>query len=363
MPNERTERHLVPRVLGYLLRRVRRDRPFTLPDGIARTARLLFIDTGDMTDLLFAAPMINWFHERFPAMHTTLLVRADHAGVAKSILKVGTILTYEPRQMRLFQADYIALIRRLRRQSIETVMLLSRGISIERHFLAFACGAPTRIGFHHQLAFPFINCEVKVSSNGYEGLRVTRIVESLGLRTGAIGRTIELPASDVNHARQLIHFRKPEKDVLLVGIDPGPSKSRHNVIPETIAFLANNLAGKQRVKFLVLSTPWDERTVAKLRRELKTEVIDLVPSNLQETLSLLSQCGLFISGNTDLFHFAAALRVPTVGLFTRYDGASWTPPEPTTVRVFRGTRGEKLSLKAFFTKVEEALATREHAAV
>lgn len=363
MPHDHTERHLVPRMLGYLLQRFRRTRPFSLPDGIARTSRLLFVDTGDMTDLLFAAPVINWFHWRFPKMHTTLLVQADHAGIAKSIMKVSTILTYERRQMRLFQADYLALVRRLRRQSIETVILLSRGMAIERHFLAFACGAPTRIGFHHQLAFPFINCEVKVSSNGYEGLRMMRIVESLGLRTGEIARTIELPPSDVNHARQLIHFRKPEKNVLLVGVDPGRSKSRHNVIPETIAFLANNLAGKRRVKFLILSFPWDERAVAKLRKELKTEVIDLVPSSLQETLSLLSQCGLFLSGNTDLFHFAAALRVPTVGLFTRYDGDSWTPPQPTSVRVFRGTRGEKLSLKAFFTKVDEALATREHVAV
>jgi heptosyltransferase-2 len=363
MPHDSTERHLVPKMLGYLLQRLRRGGAFTLPEGIASTSRLLFVDTGDMTDLLFAAPVVNWFHYRFPKMHTTLLVMAEHAGVAKSIMKVSTILTYERRQMRLFQADYIALIRRLRRQSIETVVLLSRGISIERHFLAFASGAPTRIGFHHQLAFPFANCEIRVSSNGYEGLRMTRIVESLGLRTGTIDRSIELPVSDVNHARQLIHFRKPEKDVLLVGVDPGPSKSRHKVIPETIAFLANNLAGGRRVKFLVLSAPWDERAVAKLRREIKAEVVDLVPSSLQETLALLSQCGLFIAGNTDLLHFAAALGVPTVGLFTRYDGPTWTPPEPTSVRVFRGTRGEKLSLKAFFTKVDEALATREHVTV
>lgn len=363
MPHASTERHLVPRVLGYLLQHFSRSRPFSLPDGIAATSRMLFVDTGDLTDLLFAAPVINWFNRRFPSMHTTLLVREDHAEAAKSIAKLSTILTYERRQMRLYQADYLSLIRRLRRRSIETVILLSRTISVERHLLAFACGAPTRIGFHHQLAFPFVNCEIKICPDGYEGLRMTRIIESLGLRAGAIERTIELPASDVNHARQLIHFRKPEKDVLLVGVDPGPSKSRHNVIPETIAFLANNLAGKRRMKCIILSATRDERTAQKLRRELKTEVIDLVPSGLRETLSLLSQCGLFIAGNTDLFHFAAALRVPTVGLFTRYDGDSWTPPAPTTVRVFRGTRGEKLSLKAFFAKVDEALSAREHIAV
>lgn len=340
-----------------------RERAFTLPEGIVHSSKLLFVDSGDIIDLLFAAPVVNWFHERFPAMRATLLVDSEHAGAAKSIMQVGTLLAYERRQLKLYHADYVALIRKLRRERIETVVMLSRGMSIERHFLAFACGAPTRIGFRHQLAFPFVNCEVGASENLYEGLRMLRLIESLGIRTGRVPREIELPAAEVNHARQLVHFRKPEKDVLLVGVDPGKSKSRHGVIPETIAYLANNLAGRRRVKFLVLSAPYEERPAQNLRRELKTEVIDLVPSSPKETLALLSQCHLFISGNTNLFHFAAAMHIPTVGLFTRYDNASWIPPQPSSVRIFKGTRGEKLSLKAFFAKVEEALSARDEATI
>jgi heptosyltransferase-2 len=357
MQRDERESQFMPRLLSFFLKRVRKDKPFVLPDNITKSARLLFIDSGNVTDLLFAAPVVKWFHEKFPDIKTTMLVIADNADVAKSIMKVNNIIAYDRKQLRFYKSDYYSLIRKLRQQYIETVIMLGRGISPERHFLALACGAATRIGYHHQLAFPFINCEVRVSSEAYEGERIIRLIESLGLRTGGVGRGITLPPSDINHAKQLIHFRKPEKDVLTVGVDPGRSKSRHSVIPEIIAYLANNLAGRRRVKFLALTDPWDGKLIDKITRELKGEVIDLVPSGSRETLALLSQCDLFLSGNTNLFHFAAALNVPSIGLFTRYDGKEWVPTATSNVRIFKGTRGEKLSLKGFFTKVEEVLTS------
>lgn len=355
MPVREESGGLFPRMVSFLLRKTGRGRPFSLPDSVTGSARMLFIDSGETTDLLFAAPLVNWFHERFPGIKTTLLVSAGDSEAAKSIMKVNTIITYQSGQMRLFRTDYYALIRKLRKRYYETAVLLGSSPSFERDLLAFACGAAARIGFHHQLAFPFINCEIRASSGSYAGDRVLRIPDALGLRAGTVSREISMPASEVNQAGQLIHFRKPEKDVLTVGVDPGRSKSRHSVIPETIAYLVNSLAGRKRVRFLVLTDPWDERLVSKLKSELKTDVIDLVPSGQKETLALLSKCDLFISGNTNLFHFAAALKVPVIGLFTRYDDESWVPDHAPNVRIFKGTRGEKLSMQGFFSKVEEVL--------
>lgn len=363
MRRDSGEKQMVPKMVSYFLKHTGKEEPFALPAGITESSRLLFIDSGDTTDLLFAAPVANWFHERFPGIRTTLLVNSVDADIARSIFRVHSILTYNKKQLRFFTADYYALVRKLRQQHLDTVILLSKGISMERHTLAFASGAPMRIGFHHQLAHPFINLEVRLSSRGYEGERMIRLVESLGLPTGGVQRDVVLPQADLNHARQLIHFRKPEKGVITVGIDPGRSKSRHRVIPEIIAYLANNLAGRRRVKFLVLTDPWDEKLVNKISGELKGEVIDLVPTNAGEALALLSQCDIFLAGNTNLFHFASALKVPTIGLFTKYDGKTWIPGKMPNVRIFKGTKGEKLSLKSFFSKVEEVLATGEELTV
>ncbi|MBN2071316.1 MAG: glycosyltransferase family 9 protein [Candidatus Krumholzibacteriota bacterium] len=356
---KKNEKLLMSKTISIFLKKMRKDKPFSLPDDLIRSKRILFFDSGDMTDILFAAPMVNWFRDYYPDIKLMMLVDRKHAGVAKSVMRLNTIISYEPKQMKILKSDYMALSRKLKKEQIDTTILISRQMSLERYLLAFLSGARIRIGFAHPMAFPFINCEVRVSEDSYIGNSIVRLLGAMGLGVKECDRRITLPAADIAHARQLIHFRKPEKGVITVGIDPGKSKTRHNVIPEIMIYLANNLAGRLKLKFLVLMNPVDMKTIERFTGELKGEVIDLEQMGISETLALLSQCDLFMTGNTDLFHFSAALDVPTLAVFTRYDDKNWVPDYASNVRVFKGVKGEKLSLKSFFSKVEEVLATKE----
>jgi ADP-heptose:LPS heptosyltransferase len=358
MPERDEGRNLIPRAFSYLCKSAGKMRPFQLPSGIANASSLLFIDSGDVVDLLFAAPVINYFGTHFPQLKTTILVRSSDSELVKAIMRVNGIVSYDTRQMKLYTADYLALARKLRQKKMDVVILLDRHFSLERHLLAFAVGAPIRIGFSHPLAYPFINCEIRSSGGGYEGRKFPALLQTIGLRLEEGWDSVSIVPRDVKHARQLKHFWKPEKDLLLVGLDPSRGKTKHHVIPEIIAYLANNLASRRRAKFMIFSNPWDERLVKDLAKEIRGEVIDLVPGNLSEMVALLSQCDLLLAGNTNLFHFAAALGVPAIGLYTKYDRAGWVPERAANVRIFHGTRGEKLSLKEFFDDVEDVLATR-----
>lgn len=355
--------YFLTRIVSFILKRRGKGRSFVLPRDIMESKRLLLIDSGDVTDLLFAAPVINYFRSNHPNIKTTFIVENRNTEIVKGMIKVHRIITYERNQLRLFRTDYLSLIRKLKRRGIETAILLSRRFTLERYLLAFACGAKIRIGFAHPLAFPFINCEIRVSEDGYEGSKMPQLLRYIGLGVDGKLETVSLSQKQTKHARQLIHFRKPEKEYLMVGIDPSRGKTRHHVIPEIIAYLANNLASRRKVKFLILADPWEEKVVRTLTGGLKGEVVDLAPTNVSEAVALMSQCDLFLSGNTNLFHFAAALRVPTIGLFTKFDDSRWIPTQTENVRIFKGMRGEKLSLKDFFSKVEEVLSTRDTVSV
>jgi ADP-heptose:LPS heptosyltransferase len=350
---------LVPRIVSRFVRTMGKPHSFELPGGIANARSILFIDSGDIVDLLFAAPVVNCFAGRFPNARTTVLVRAADSELVKALMRVSAIVSYEAKQLKIYAADYISLARKLRAKGFDAVMLIDRHFSIERHLLAFASGAPVRIGFAHPLAFPFVNCEIRIGERGYEGKKLPRILQALGLGLEAGWDDVALVPREVQHARQLKHFWKPERDLLMVGLDPSSGKTRHHVIPEIIAYLANNLASRRRAKFVLFSNPEDEKLLRSLAQDLRGEILDLRPANLTETVALLSQCDLFISGNTNLFHFAAAFRVPTIGLFTKYDRQGWVPEGAPRVRILSGVRGEKLSLKEFFSKVEEVLEHHE----
>jgi ADP-heptose:LPS heptosyltransferase len=358
MPEYDRSGYLIPKMFSFVLQRMRKGQTFSLPADLTKSARMLFIDSGDVTDILFAAPLVNYFHTHFPEIRTTILVEAKDADIVKGIMRVNRIITYERHQLNLFRTDYMSLTKKLRGQYIETAIMLGTKFSLERFFLAFVCGAGIRIGFAHPLSFPFVNCEIRHSETGYEGDKMSRILESIGLRSKEL-EPVSISDREAGHARQLIHFRKPGKDTLTVGIDPSKGKTRHHVIPEITAYLANNLAGRRKVKYLVLMNPWEDRLAKKFTSEIKGDVIDLIPGDSMETVALLSQCDLFLSGNTNLFHFATALGVPTIGLFTKYDGQTWVPGDAKNVRIFKGTKGEKLSLKDFYSKVDEVLAAKE----
>ncbi len=346
---------LLPRAFSFFLKRMGGSHPFVLPGDLVNSRELLLIDSGDPTDLLFSSRLVNYFHRNHPHTSMTLLVHAQDAEIAKSVMDIQRMITYERKQMHMYNADYMTLLKNLKKRMVDAAILLGKGFSLERYLIAFASGAAIRIGFQNPLAFPFLNCEIRLTEDAYEGKRMTKVLHSIGLRPDDSWGSIRLSQKELNHAKQMIHFRKPEKDYLTVGIDPGRGKTRHHVIPEIIAYLANNLAGRRKVKFLVLTHPWDDKMIESFTGTLKSDVIDLKPAKANETIALLSQCDLFLSGNTNLFHFAAALDVPTIGLFTKYDDQKWVPDGAPRVRIFKGMLGEKLSLKSFFSNVEDVL--------
>ncbi len=346
------------KLLLLLMRRSGRIAPFSIPSDIEEARNILFIDSGELTDILFFTPLVNYFKNKFPDVKSTIVVDERFAPVVKGLMRVNLIVSYRRDQMKLYKADYVSLLKKVAEKRSDIAILLGDSFSLERYLIATKSKAPIRIGLYNPFSFPFLNCEVRISSNGYEGKKAERILSSIGLKKDEAWRKPALSGNDLKHAKQLIHFRKPEKGTLTVGLDPGKSKTRHYIIPDVIAYLANNLASRRKVKFLVLSAHLDEREKETFEKKLKGEIIDLEPSNLMEAVSFISQCDIFVSGNTDLFHYAAALGTPTLGLFTRYDEPRWVPDETDNVRIITGSRGEKLSLKEFFGKVDELLAIR-----
>ena len=77
-----------------------------------------------------------------------------------------------------------------------------------------------------------------------------------------------------------------------------------------------------------------------------------------DMLVLLTQCDLFLAGNTDLFHFAVAQGVPTVGLFTEAERAYYRPGARSRVRVIEIERGEKVDIETLMEAVEAVTGGR-----
>lgn len=330
--------------------------PFRLPLVGPEGGRVLFIQDGDLTDLLFGAPLIAAVHRTYPRSRVSVLVREDASELIRHHPHVQDMLIYNPLRMKLTSPTYFKLARKLRRHGFDMVIHMGDAPAPAYQLLGYACGAPVRVGPETERGYPYVNCELRWKSDGYEGRRLSEVAGLMGVHLPGDWRSTLLTDQDVRFARQLVHFRKPRKDQILIGVDPGKGKCNTRVTARTLSYLLTAVYQQYRAKVVVLATPDEDEAATVFEQGLKCERIELPRHNVKDTVALLTQCDLFLAGNTNLFHFAAAFGVPTVGLFTERDDARWVPPDQPHVAIVQGKRGEKQSTTAFLGHVERLLS-------
>lgn len=328
---------------------------FHLPGILHESVRLLVVDSGDLTDLLFAMPFVERLRESTPDARLGLVCDEATSHLALTTGLFQDIVVVPPDLAKRGAVAQRKLQELLTEGEWEVAVLTGRRPDPEREALARASGARLRVGCGHDRAFPNLNLE----------LRAPLARDYPFQRTATWGRVLGVPLDDAElkwplveemrrQMAQLVHFNKPRKDQLLVGVDPGVGKEGLLLASENLAFLVNHLASHIRCKTILLSAD-DPRRMEELRPLLKSEHLDLPRPTLKETVLLLSQCDLFLAGNTDLLHYAVALGVPCLGIFTERDRGEWVPPHAPNLALLESQEGERLSLGDLMERVDSLL--------
>lgn len=343
-------------LISPVLGKVVRPRSFTLPADLRDDSRILIIDSGDLTEILFFVPVLTGLKSRYPGMRVTFLVREGNSELVRGMQQVNEMISYEPSHFSLSSTTWLSLLKRVRQKDFTAVVLLGREFNFARSLLALLSHARIRVGFSQEFTFPYINCELRASGDTkYEGEKSLAYLTGLGIRTDSEPLRWAPSEQDVRWARQMIHFRKPEKDKILVAVDPGKGKGNHRLVDESLAFLVKNLNLEYPCKIMVLSNNLDAKSMASFKSHLSRDVLDLEPKNVKEGLALLSCADLLLSGNTDYFHFGVSIGIPTIGFFTRHDTGNWIPKGTAWVQIIQGVKGQQLSLEEFFSKIDTLL--------
>jgi len=344
--------------LSRWLRLVPSTQSFHLPLVGPEGGRVLFVQSGDLTDLLFAAPVLTGLQRTYPRCRVGVLVQEDASELIRHHPHVHDMLLYRPGQMRLAHPAFFRLVRQLRRRAYDMIIHMGESPPPSHEVLGYLSGAPVRLGPARERSYPYVNCELRWNpeKSGYEGRRLAEVCGLLGVQPEEDLRTAVLTEQDLRFARQLVHFRKPRADQLLIGVDPGKGKANTRVLDRTLAYLLHAIYQRYRSKVIVLATPEEDEAAQRFEQGLQCERIELPRHNVKDVVALLSQCDLFLAGNTNLLHFAVAFGVPTLGLFTERDDPRWTPPEAGHFSVLQGQRGTRLSLETFLAQVERLLS-------
>lgn len=343
-------------MLTPLFSRMAGQASFSLPGDLNNQSRVLVVDSGDLTELLFFAPVLNHLKRRFPGMRITVLVREGNGELIRTLEPISEMISYEPEHLSLFSSTYFALLRRIKGRGFDIVFQLGHEFSLARSLVVLMSKARLRIGFQQTFTYPFLNCEIRNSRQvQYEAPRSLAYLSVLGQSPGDSVPAWKLPEADVRWATQMIHFRNPNKDTMLIAVDPGMGKGNHRLVDSVLAHVASEVARRHGAKILLLSNNLDAKGLARFKTLLKGSVVDIEPRNVKEALALLSRASLVLAGNTDYFHFAVSMRLPTIGFFTRFDAANWFPKSTPWVQIIQGVRGQQVSVDEVCSKIETLL--------
>lgn len=337
-----------------------RETPFTVPGALGAGSRLLCIDSGDLADLVFHAPLLTAYKRRHPGAAMDFLLPEPHVDLVAQSGLAHHCVVYREGQLNPWRPAYGSLLRKLGAGQYDVAMVMSFRPNPRLELGALASGAALRLGPSHEDNWPSVNFEVRRSpaSEGYYGDRMAVVAPFLGFAPGELKPRWPLPGDRLRHTAQQVHFHKPNPDQLLVGLDPGVSKGGHAFAPENLQFLVRQLATQLVCKVVPLADPVDRDRLDRFSARLSETPVGLPRSTLMDMLLLASQCDLFIGGNTDLMHFAVAMGVPTVALFAEGEDPCYRPAGRSCARTLDIASGEKVDIETLMEAVEAVTGGR-----
>jgi len=327
--------------------------PFRLPGTLGDEAEILAVDTGDLSDLLFHAPLLRAIRQRHPRARIDMLLPEAHVSLVQPSGLARDCLVYAPKQLRTWTPGYVNLARSVgkRRYDLSVVMAFEPSPALEG--VALATGAPLRLGPSHPKAYPGVNFELRARDDDrrYRGARLGAMAPFLGLPPFDGLRGWPLPEERRRRTAQRVRLNKPRRDELLVGVDPSLGKGGNGLALGALHFLWRQLASQLPCRALPLTLHPDAERLRRFEEGLEQPPLDLPRETLFERILLAAECDLLLAGNTDLFHFAVALGVPALGFFTAEDAACWEPRDLPHARVLRIPEGKRMEVDVLLAAV------------
>jgi lipopolysaccharide heptosyltransferase II len=293
--------------------------------------RILVVRTDRIGDVVLATPLIRALRQTFPDAFIAAMVRPYTRAVLENNPNLNQIIEDDYEGRDAARKGFWRQVKRIRDYRFDTALLL---LPTERAaWMLFFAGINYRITTSMRL-YTVLTGMRSVLRHKYNPPRhEADYCLDLGRRIGVLSEdlTTEIFLSEEE--------RRKGKDILaahgvqggdrLLGIHPGSGRSSPNWPVERYAELAARFADHKNLKIILTGSEQEAHFWQYFERLRAQNVINLIGKlTLRELISVISHYDCLLSPSTGPMHIAAALKVPTVSLFTPLPSCSpilWGP--------------------------------------
>lgn len=283
---------------------------------------------GSLGDLVLCTPFIRVLRGNLPDAHVAMLTERKFAPLFECNPHVDEILTFSREVGWLGREGMLDLARRVWGRFDCSIDLHHK---LRTALLGLLSGARRRIGYRSPFS-PFYTVSIPDDPSIHVAEAHLSLLRPLGIEVRkAPPAELHLPPEMTIWAEEEMLTREVGQDRLRFGIFPGAGWESKRWRAERFAAIADLAVEKLKAQALIFTGPNEGWIAERVSEAMSYRPVTFGDMGLLELAALISRCDLFLSNDTGPMHIAAAVGVPTIGLFGPSDPARFAPFAPNTV--------------------------------
>lgn len=290
--------------------------------------RILVIKLRATGDVVLATPVIENLKRCFPRARLSFLTEEASADVLRWNPLLDELIVLPLRRwgglgIRGSWREQVRFYRNLRQRRFDLVFDLFG--NPRSALLTWLTEAPDRVGFAFRMRRHAYTTVVTPSDwPGHEVQFHLEALEALDIPVAVDRPRVAIPGTANEKADAWL--RQHARDArAVIGLNPGGGWAIKRWPPESFGRLADALIDEYGVHVLILWGPGEDGLVAQVTGAMRNRPLVLPKTTLAELGAFLKHCGLLVSNDSAPMHMAAALNVPTVGIFGPTDPRAQGP--------------------------------------
>jgi ADP-heptose:LPS heptosyltransferase len=324
-----------------ILRRRTEGAAFSFGESLDGTRDILLSAARTLPDLLAIVPAAKALRRRYPLSRIHVVAAGPCIDALAARPEVFEVIPWDAEAPMASRATW-DMIRRLRGRPYDMAVSTGCTSPFPRLWVALA-DAKLRVGSSPTGSDPLLNLVVSSEpGSGYLPAAGLEFLTFLGTERADLTPGWNVPESDRDYARRLLNLRRHGSEGWLLGVDPAVGIHGARPTPDRLAWIVDRIVEERGAAPIVLTEDSTAESVLQFRACLKSTLIDVPTRGIRDVLALTRGCRLFVGPNSALFHFALALKVPSIGLFDASDSARWVPATDDRCEITRWEPGERI---------------------
>ncbi len=289
--------------------------------------RILVVKLDHLGDVLLATPVFSNLSQAYPDAELHALTGAWSRVVLEKHPDVNKVLEYNsPTFCRTGAPTSLKqtfqLYRALRRQKYDLMVEL-------RNDWRVICFSLLRVA-PKRLDRATLQVANKLGFARFTGIHETTrnldVLDKAGIPTPIKTTTFSVTTEDKEWASDLLTTHQINRERPLVAIHPGSPIPLKRWAPERYAKLVDWLIAQKRAEILFVGVKDEIPIITEIQRLTRAESINIAgKTTLTQLASILHTCNVFIGNDSGPMHLAAAVGIPTIGLYGPGDPTRFGP--------------------------------------